>query len=236
MLIPRPRSRWRTVTCSFMALLLSTCSGDIASQAEPKKSDVGLVVVYAGLVRYGLTELIAKCGSRECAALRSFNSVVEGTDSIDLGKMFVFANDVWTFDLALSRGRLGVSDVLTAGELDRAQVFVSHPVAQWNGDLLLIASSTAPQRLSILRIASIGVDARNPTITVLYDSVTRHALGNETDEPLGSVYAIDVLESQQLHMRERSRLGSRDPSTGRTVLLQISSATPFLRVIVKPRK
>ena len=236
MLIPPRRSRWRTVTSCFMPLLLSTCSGDVASQAQPERSDVGLVVVYAGLVRYGLTDLVAKCGSRECDALRSFNSLVEATDGVDLGRMFVFADDVWTFDLALSRGRLGVSDVLTAGELDRAQVFVSRPIAQWHGDLLLIGSSTAPQRLSIVRIGSMGGDARKPTITVLYDSVKRHVLGSEADAPLGSVYAIDLLEGERLHMRERPTPGSRDPATGRTVLLQISSTAPFLRVIDKPRK
>lgn len=230
----RRRCRWRTATHSFIVLLLCISSGNVASQAPQKRSDAGLVVLYAGLVRHGLTESMAKCSSRECEALRSFDSVVEATDGVDLGRIFLFADDVWTFDLALSRGRLGVSDVLAAGELDHAQVFVSRPIAQWHGDLLLIASSTAPQRLSIVRIGSL--DAPKPTMTVLYDSMKRHALGDETDAPLGSVYAIEVLEGQRLHLRERSTPGSRDPSTGRTVLLQISSAAPVLRLIDKSPK
>ena len=236
MLIPRRWRRWRTVMFCFMVLLLCTRSGELATQVQPKGSDAGLIVVYAGLVRRGLTELVEKCGARQCDALKSFSSLVEATDSVDLGRMFLFADDVWPFDLALSRGRLGVGDTLTAGELDRAQVFVSRAVAEWQGDLLLIASSTAPQRLSIVRIGGVGGEASKPTMTVIYDSLKHHALANQTDVPLGPVYAIDVLEGQRLHLRERSMPGSRDPSTGRTVLLHVSTTAPSLRLIDTPRR
>ena len=167
--IPRHRYCWRAVTTWFVVLLLCACSGDLAAQVRPKRSDASLVVVYAGLVRYGLTELMAKCSSRECAALRALNDAIAATDSLDLGRMFLFADDVWTFDLALSRGRLGTSGTLSAGELDRAQVFVSRPIPQWQGDLLLIASSIAPQRLSIVRPGGMHGDAPKPTLTVIYD-------------------------------------------------------------------
>ena len=233
MLIPGRRSHCRTLMPCVTALLLCICAGEGTARIQPKKNDAGLVVVYAGLVRYGLTEWVATCSARECDALRSFNALVEATDGVDLGRMFLFASDVWTFDLALSGSRLGVGDRLTAGELDKAQVFVSRPIPQWQGDLLLIASSTAPQRLSIVRI---GGEASKPRMTVIYDSLTHHDLGKATDAPLGSVYAIDILEGQRLHMRERSMPGSRDPSTGRTVLLQVSSTASDLRVIDNARK
>jgi len=183
-------------------------------QARSQDSNPEILHGYVSALRLDTLDELQRCRLPTCDVFRALNTLLSAEDIADLGVALAFSRKTWSFDSAAVGTKTGGGD---------AQLFVSEPIQTWGGDLLVMTSSTSPQRVSIARIANLRIGFK-PKVTVLYDTVNRTELLGKGAIPLGTVQSVTVLGSRKLLLVGKD-LGSRAAErTERFVLMTITLA------------
>jgi hypothetical protein len=208
----------RTKCARYMLLVWFVCSAlDATAQQRPtRESDPAVLLGFAALAKYAMLASLTACQSSECQIFRGLGEAFSVKQHSDLGKSLLFVDEYQTFRVAEPKQTAGSPTASL-----RSRLFISEPISVWDGDLLVVASGSRPQRTSIFRVSGLYLRG-TPSIAVYYDSFDNTSLLGPSSDPIGNIGVIDSVGDGTLTLREVLIVGSPNKSA-RALTLRLSS-------------
>ena len=204
----------RFLVAIFMLLASASVRGQTGVTRQVN-SDPQVMLAYTSLGAFAMLGSLEGCDSESCRLLRNIDRAMESESLIGVATAFAFSQRTWVFDAASVGSYYG--DLRNS----EGQVFISTPIAAWNGDLAIIVSAVSPQRVSILRVANARLGGI-PSVSLVFDSVSKGEIFGKDRTPIGTVDRLEVVMAEKIVVIGNP-IGQRDLASKRPHLFTFTA-------------